>query len=193
MRLHAEAGSEWPVVQGSEPELTRVVRNLLSNAIRHTPPEGTVVVAAGARDGQAWLRVTVMLSSMIAALIGLGFKNILYRIDDLCDRVWRGRPPWARPAVGGIVDHLAGPAAGQPALYAVVGTRAVFASAARGPLTSLASVVEMTGDFSLTLPIRHRPAQPPPRVLRAHRRRGDASLHHPAGHHRSRCRQHQRG
>jgi CIC family chloride channel protein len=30
---------------------------------------------------------------------------------------------------------------------------AVFASAARGPLTSLASVVEMTGDFSLTLPI----------------------------------------
>jgi chloride channel protein, CIC family len=30
---------------------------------------------------------------------------------------------------------------------------AVFASAARAPLTSLASVVEMTGDFSLTLPV----------------------------------------
>ena len=30
---------------------------------------------------------------------------------------------------------------------------AVFASAARAPLTSLASVVEMTGDFALTLPV----------------------------------------
>ena len=30
---------------------------------------------------------------------------------------------------------------------------AVFASAARAPLTSLASVVELTGDFSLTLPV----------------------------------------
>jgi hypothetical protein len=30
---------------------------------------------------------------------------------------------------------------------------AVFASATRAPLTSLASVVEMTGDFSLTLPV----------------------------------------
>ncbi|MGH3776298.1 MAG: sensor histidine kinase [Pseudonocardiaceae bacterium] len=57
VRLLADAGSEWPVVQGSDPELARVVRNLLSNAIRHTPPDGTVVVAAGARDGQAWLRV----------------------------------------------------------------------------------------------------------------------------------------
>ncbi|MGQ0718432.1 MAG: sensor histidine kinase [Pseudonocardiales bacterium] len=57
VRLHADAGSEWPVVHGSDPELARVVRNLLSNAIRHTPPDGTVVVAAGSRDGQAWLRV----------------------------------------------------------------------------------------------------------------------------------------
>jgi signal transduction histidine kinase len=57
VRLEADASSEWPVVQGSDPELARVVRNLLSNAIRHTPPDGTVVVAAGARDGHAWLRI----------------------------------------------------------------------------------------------------------------------------------------
>jgi chloride channel protein, CIC family len=46
-----------------------------------------------------------------------------------------------------------GPAAGAPALYAVVAMGAVFTAAARVPLTSLASVVEMTGDFSLTLPV----------------------------------------
>jgi signal transduction histidine kinase len=44
-------------VLGSDPELARVVRNLLSNAIRHTPPDGAVVVAAGVEEDHAWLRV----------------------------------------------------------------------------------------------------------------------------------------
>ena len=169
----------------------------------------------------------VALLAVIAALIGVGFKNVLYKIEDFCDRAWRGRPEWARPAVGGVVlgllllavpqlygvgypvmyqavgghyvlwflivlaagkmiatsltigiggsggvfapslfigatsgmafgeiaRHLLGPAAGQPALYAVVAMGAVFTAAARAPLTSLASVVEMTGDFALTLPV----------------------------------------
>jgi chloride channel protein, CIC family len=56
-------------------------------------------------------------------------------------------------AFGEIAGHLLGPAAGQPALYAVVAMGAVFTSAARAPLTSVASVVEMTGDFTLTLPV----------------------------------------
>jgi len=169
----------------------------------------------------------VAVLAVFAALIGLAFSKVLYAIEDLCDRVWRSRPEWARPAVGGVVlgllllaipelygvgypvmyhaaagkyaiwfllvltlgkmiatsltigiggsggvfapslfigatsgmafgeiaDHLLGPTAGQPALYAIIGMGAVFASAARGPLTALASVVEMTGDFTLTLPV----------------------------------------
>ncbi len=165
--------------------------------------------------------------AVIAALLGLAFKNILYATEDLCDRAWKSRPEWARPAVGGIVlgllllalpqmygvgypvmykavggqyalwfliilaagkmiacsltigiggsggvfapslfigatsgmafgeiaNHALGPAAGQPALYAVIAMGAVFASAARGPLTAVASVVEMTGDYTLTLPV----------------------------------------
>ena len=165
--------------------------------------------------------------AVVAALIGLAFKAVLYKTEDLCDRIWQGRPEWARPAAGGIalgllllaipqmygvgypvmdkatagqyalwflillafakiaacsltigiggsggvfapslfigvtsgmaygdiVHHLFGAGAGQPALYAVVAMGAVFASAARAPLTSLASVVEMTGDFALTLPV----------------------------------------
>jgi CIC family chloride channel protein len=55
-------------------------------------------------------------------------------------------------AYGDIVG-LFGAGAGQPALYAVIAMGAVFAAAARAPLTSLASVVEVTGDFSLTLPV----------------------------------------
>ena len=165
--------------------------------------------------------------AVVAALIGLTFKTVVYKMEDLWDIAWKNRPEWARPAVGGIAlglvllalpqmygvgypvmdkaiagnyvlwflivlaagkiiacsmtlgiggsggvfapslfigvtsgmafgeiaDHLLGPGAGQPALYAVVAMGAVFTSAARAPLTSLASVVEMTGDFTLTLPV----------------------------------------
>jgi CIC family chloride channel protein len=169
----------------------------------------------------------VAVLAVAAGLMGLAFKAVLYKVEDLCDLVWKGRPEWARPAVGGVMlgllllalpqmygvgypvmykttaggyalwflivlalgkmlatslsigiggsggifapslfigvtsgyaygdiaGHIFGPGAGQPALYAVVAMGAVFTSAARAPLTSLASVVEMSGDFSLTLPV----------------------------------------
>lgn len=169
----------------------------------------------------------IALLAAIAGVLGIVFKNVLYKTEDLCDRLWGKRPDWARPAVGGlvlgllllavpqlygvgypvmyaafaghyalwflvvlaagkmlacsltigiggsggvfapslfvgatsgmafglIVQHVIGTAVGHPALYAIVGMGAVFASAARAPLTALASTVEMTGDFTLTLPV----------------------------------------
>ena len=56
-------------------------------------------------------------------------------------------------AFGIIVNHLFGPAVGPPAIYGVVAMGAVFAAAAQAPLTAIASVAEMTGNFTLTLPI----------------------------------------
>jgi chloride channel protein, CIC family len=41
--------------------------------------------------------------------MGLAFKAVLYKIEDLCDRIWQGRPEWARPAAGGIALGWAGP------------------------------------------------------------------------------------
>ena len=169
----------------------------------------------------------VAVLAVVAGLIGLLFKNAVYKMEDLWDLAWKNRPEWARPAIGGIAlglvllalpqmygvgypvmykavagdyvlwfllvlaagkilacsltlgiggsggvfapslfvgvtsgmafgeiaDHIFGPGAGQPALYAVVAMGAVFTSAARAPLTSVASVVEMTGDYALTLPV----------------------------------------
>ncbi len=165
--------------------------------------------------------------AIVSGVIGLGFKTVLYGMEDRADAIWRGRPEWARPAVGGLilgllllalpqmygvgypvmdsvvaghvvlglilillvgkivaasltlsiggsggvfapslfigtmtgmafgvgVHQVFGAAAGPPALYAVVAMGAVFAGAAQAPLTAIASVAEMTGNFTLTLPI----------------------------------------
>jgi signal transduction histidine kinase len=49
--LRGEVGEPSPVVELSTPEMVRVVRNLLDNAIRHTPPGGVVVITAGLDPG----------------------------------------------------------------------------------------------------------------------------------------------
>ncbi len=206
--------------------LSAMVADLLSRQLLGSAP-----FLSGLPSGIALHHLTTYLLvaalAVVAALIGLTFSKVLYATEDLCDRVWKNRPEWARPAVGGvalgllllalpqmygvgypvlykavggsyalwfliilaagkiiacsltigiggsggvfapslfigatsgmafgeIAHHLIGPAAGQPALYAVVAMGAVFASAARAPLTAVASVVEMTGDFTLTLPV----------------------------------------
>ena len=48
----------------------------------------------------------VAVLAVIAALIGLAFKTVLYKTEDLCDRAWKDRPEWARPAVGGLALGL---------------------------------------------------------------------------------------
>jgi signal transduction histidine kinase len=52
------ADSGWPTVRASEPELARAVTNLLVNAIRYTPPDGTVHIAAGHDRADVWLAVS---------------------------------------------------------------------------------------------------------------------------------------
>jgi CIC family chloride channel protein len=56
-------------------------------------------------------------------------------------------------AFGVVAHHVLGAASGPPVLYGVVAMGGVFAGAAQAPLTSIASVAEMTGNFTLTLPI----------------------------------------
>jgi signal transduction histidine kinase len=50
--------SQWPTVRGSEPELARVVANLLRNAIRYTPSDGTITLSGGKDELGGWLSVT---------------------------------------------------------------------------------------------------------------------------------------
>lgn len=57
IRLVAE-DSGWPVVRASEAELSRIVANLLGNAIRYTPSDGTVTVTGGQDADGGWLAVS---------------------------------------------------------------------------------------------------------------------------------------
>jgi signal transduction histidine kinase len=57
IQLDGHVDDVQPVVAGSAPELTRIVHNLLDNAINHTPPGGVVEVLVGSRHGAAELSV----------------------------------------------------------------------------------------------------------------------------------------
>jgi signal transduction histidine kinase len=57
IKLVAEQNG-WPVVEASEPELARVLANLIGNAIRYSPDDGTVTVTGGRDGDEGWFAVT---------------------------------------------------------------------------------------------------------------------------------------
>jgi signal transduction histidine kinase len=57
VRLIGRLEGVAPELSASAPELLRVLRNILENAIRHTPADGTVVVEAGTSLGRAFVSV----------------------------------------------------------------------------------------------------------------------------------------
>jgi signal transduction histidine kinase len=107
VRVDGRLDVRSPVVAGSAPELTRVVRNLLDNAIRHTPPGGTVEVAVCGGDHHA----------EVSVLDGCGGipAHDLDRVFDLAYRGDAARTPGAAGGAGlglaiarGLVDVLDG-------------------------------------------------------------------------------------
>jgi signal transduction histidine kinase len=93
VRLVAEQG-EFPMVRASEPELGRALRNLLVNAVRHTPPDRTVLVAGGAGPGGSWVAVT-------DACGGIPEED-LPRVFDVAFRGEAARTPAADGQGGGL-------------------------------------------------------------------------------------------
>jgi len=57
VRLESRPAAIPALALASDQELARVVRNLVANAVRHTPADGTVVVATGQEGGEVYLRV----------------------------------------------------------------------------------------------------------------------------------------
>ncbi|MDI1464407.1 HAMP domain-containing sensor histidine kinase [Catellatospora sp. KI3] len=93
VRLVTEPGS-WPLVRASEPELSRIVANLLLNAIRYTPSEGTVTVTGGRDAEGGWLAV--------ADTCGGITDTDLPRVFDVAFRGAKARTPAGDTAGGGL-------------------------------------------------------------------------------------------
>nr|MDT0662525.1 HAMP domain-containing sensor histidine kinase [Micromonospora sp. DSM 115978] len=82
----------WPTVSASEPELARIVANLLRNAIRFTPYDGTVEIVGGHDGDGAWLAVTDGCGGIPAA--------DLPRVFEVAFRGEPARSPERGPAAG---------------------------------------------------------------------------------------------
>jgi signal transduction histidine kinase len=91
--LVASPSSGWPTVRGSVPELSRVVNNLIRNAIRYTPPDGTVAVTGGQDETGGWLAVSDTCGGIPEA--------DLPRVFDVAFRGTPARTP-TRDAGGGL-------------------------------------------------------------------------------------------
>jgi signal transduction histidine kinase len=103
VRLDGRLATEALELEASPPEIARVIRNLLENAIRHTPSEGVVTVEAGARADHAYVTVADACGGIPA--------SDLDRVFDVAFRGQQARTPGeqARGGLGlaiarGIVD-----------------------------------------------------------------------------------------
>lgn len=74
VRLIAER-TAYPAIAASEPELGRVLLNLLTNAIRHTPAGRTISVEGGADEDDAWIAVADGCGGISAADLPRVFES----------------------------------------------------------------------------------------------------------------------
>jgi hypothetical protein len=107
-----------------------------------------VLFKAVAGDYALWFLLVLAAGKVVACslTLGIGGSGGVFA-PSLFDGATSGM------VFGIVAQQRFGPGAGPPAMYAVVAMGAVFASAGRAPLTSVASVLELTGDYTLTLPV----------------------------------------
>ena len=92
VRVEGQVALRPPEVSASSHELTRVVQNLLDNAIRHTPPGGSVSVLVGRADSHAEV-------SVVDGCGGIPSDD-LERVFDLAYRGDAARTPGAEGGAG---------------------------------------------------------------------------------------------
>lgn len=57
VKLHARQPDSAITVTGSDQALTRVLTNVVANALAHTPPGGRIEISAGTARGNAWVHI----------------------------------------------------------------------------------------------------------------------------------------
>ncbi|HSJ45583.1 MAG TPA: chloride channel protein [Euzebyales bacterium] len=102
----------------------------------------------GASYAAVGLLLILAFAKLVATCLSIGSGNA---VGTFAPTIFCGA------AVGGAVGHVAAellPDAGvQPGAFALVGMAAVFAAAARAPLTAIVIAFELTSDYELVLPL----------------------------------------
>src|SRR6201996_6944458 len=82
------------------PSLAAVTGDVISRAFFGSAPFFSAIPhdLTITNDGSYLL---VALLALVSGLIGLGFKTVLYGMEDRADALWRGRPAWGPPPGGG--------------------------------------------------------------------------------------------
>lgn len=92
VRLEGRLTGEAPEVELAAPDMARVIRNLLENAIRHTSGEGAVWVEAGSDETHAYVAVSDSCGGIPAPDLG--------RVFDVAFRGEAARTPGANGGTG---------------------------------------------------------------------------------------------
>ena len=81
--------------------LSAVAADLVSRAVFGSAPF-FATLPHGLTVQQPAIFLLLAVLGLVCGLLGWAFKSVLYRMEDTADALWRRRPEWARPAVGGI-------------------------------------------------------------------------------------------
>ncbi len=92
VRVHGRVPEDFDHIELSAPEFTRALRNILTNAIRHTPTDGTVSIEAGVDADGAFVSVADECGGIP--------EEDLPRVFDLAFRGERARTPGADGRAG---------------------------------------------------------------------------------------------
>lgn len=104
----------WPTVEAGEPELARILANLVRNAISYTPPDGTVWITGGQDGDEGWFAVTDTCGGIS--------EHDLPRVFDVAFRGEAARTPGSGSGLGlAIVRGLVEAHGGTVAASNVVG------------------------------------------------------------------------
>ena len=169
VRLESRVAGGVPPVRGAPDQLERVLLNLITNALRHTPSDGAVAVLVQA-DGDE-VRVSVEdTGDGRARVVGGGLRTLLARGLRAAARRRRAGPAWAWPSPAAWSRRRAGGSGprrgrrGARVSFALLaaGTRRLASGAPRGASTRPAAAPvgrSRRGQY-------HFPLTKPPKAMR---------------------------
>jgi len=139
----------WPGPRWARPATGGALLGLLLLGLPQLYGVGYPVLEGAIRQQYVlWLLVALLVGKMAATslTIAIGGSGGVF-----APSLFMGA--MAGTAFGTVLHHLAPGLAGAPGAYGLIGMGAVFAGAARAPITAVMIIFELTGDYRVILPL----------------------------------------